>query len=59
MRKNIYTETRNFRVTRALNDEIRKLAEKVNRQESDIIRDAVASYVMFYRDNPVEILKFA
>ena len=59
LKKTIYTQLRNFRVSPALNDEIRILAGKVNRQESDLIREAVASYIMFYREHPNELLKYA
>jgi len=59
LKKRIYTQTRNFRVTSALNEQIRALADKAHLQDSTIIRDAVAAYVTFYRDNPEKLRRMA
>jgi len=55
MKKKIYLHTRSFRASSNLNHDLRLLAERVNRHESDIIRQAVSAFVGFYLDHPDEL----
>ena len=59
MKKTIYECSRAFRLTNLLNDKLRSLADKTNRHESDLIRQAVAQYVSYYADHPDELVKVA
>lgn len=57
MRKHIYVETKAFRCTPLLQEQLQALANRVNRHESDLIRNAVAQYVAYYQERPEELVK--
>ena len=57
MKKNIYVKTRSFRTTAILDAELQSLADKVERNDSDLIREAVWAFVKYYRDCPDQIVR--
>jgi predicted transcriptional regulator len=59
MKRTIYEFTKAFRCTNLLHEKLRSLADKTNRHESDLIRQAVAQYVSYYADHPDELVKVA
>ncbi len=53
----IQNTSRTFRLPNTLDAEIVELARAIPRHPSDLIRDAVAQYVRFYRNNPDELAR--
>ena len=54
-RRTIYSCTKSFRSTATLAEQIEALANKARKHPSDVMRDAVVSYVKFYAANPSEL----
>ena len=59
MKKHIFVKTLAFRVTPFLYDALNSLSVSANRHQSDLIREAVWSFVKQHRDNPDQLLKVA
>ncbi len=57
MKKIIYARTRAFRSTPLLDQSLLALSETTNRNESELIREAVWKFCSYYKDRPTEILK--
>lgn len=53
----IHTVSRTFRLTPTLEESLLALARSIPRHPSDLIRDAVAQYVNFYKANPKELAR--
>ena len=51
----IQTVSRTFRLPNTLNDELAALAQVVQRQPSQLLREATSRFVRHYRNNPEEL----
>jgi predicted transcriptional regulator len=55
MKIRVLPSSKTFRCHKALADEIDRLAKLVDRHASDIMREAISSFVAYYRDRPAEL----
>jgi len=54
-RRTIYSVTRSFRVTDTISEGIDDLADVARKHPSELIRDAVTRFVIFYKKHPDQL----
>ena len=57
MKKRPYSKMRAFRLTQTLEDALKDLADKTNRHQSCLIREAIWHFCTEYREQPHKLLK--
>ena len=55
MKIRVYPNTKTFRCPKALAEEIDRLAKTVDRHAADIMRQAISSFVAYYKERPAEL----